>query len=590
MLVLYWLPFGQSLEREYGLPLLYTMRGPLPVPGQALIVGLDNQSVQWLNRHVRRIDEVSPRLGACLPQRAREDLVGAANINHIPRAVHACLLDVLVERQARVIVFDINFNRERPDDDLFAAAIARAGNVLLFERVSDTREAIVERRRPLQAFEDAAMGTHAFHVDSARGEIATGYVTSFAPFDDLMPMPEKAWAAFTGQAPSRGQVDVQPIWLYGPPQSVPTIPLRAVFDPSMSRVLPRNLSDRVVFIGSSDPTDAAIDDHFPVPTSGRGNTLIGGVELAATAFLNRLNGTMLSRPDTSVESAIVFGIALVGGLAVLSLTRWRLLLTIAACSVGYLLLASVLFSDALIWLPIAVPVFMTTVIVSLAALSVRYLFARSLVARLAPRQIASVLLEGTVADRRDARSEEATILFSDLVGSTGLAEGMDELDYTAAVNLYYDTATSVIEAHDGMVVEFMGDGIHAMFSESVTGPSHAVRACEAARALALRLGTASAKGDVPLRLRIGVNSGLTAIGDVGARHRFNFKALGDVVNVAARLEQIGKEIMTDEDAHIILISEATRSRAGLKPSDLQSIGTRTVRGRLEALEIHRLRG
>ena len=338
---------------------------------------------------------------------------------------------------------------------------------------------------------------------------------------------------------------------------------------------------------SSDPRTRKTPPS--VPTSGRGNELIGGVELAATAFLNRLHGTMLNRPSEVVDGLIVFGVAFLGALAVLTLTRWRLILTIAAISAGYLVLASLSFSLGRIWLPVAVPAFLTTLLVSLAAISVRYLFARALVSRLAPRQVANMLLDGTSADRRAVRTEHATVIFTDLVGSTRMGEQLDEIGYSDTVNLYYDLATDVIEAHGGMVVEFMGDGIVSLFSESVTGQAHAARGCEAALALVRRLiAENEAPGDrPPLRIRIGINSGLTATGDIGARRRFQYKALGDVVNVAARLEQHGKTVDTN-DEHIILISASTFASAGLTREATVPVGDIQVRGREAGLKVYRL--
>ena len=561
MLVVYFLPFGQSLESNYGLRLLYAVRGDLPAPPEALVIGLDNRSVRWLNRNIRKLDQAAPELDACLPDFARQSLEGAANINHVPRSVHACLLDRLVPLEPRLVVFDINFNKPRPDDEVFAEAVARSGNVLLFERFSDDATGI-ERLHPVGALKNAALDTMAFNVNSARGEIATGYLTRHGPFRDLLPMPDKAWTLYTGDALPEARPDVQPFWMYGPPTTVQTIPLMSVFD-SGGAALPDDLKNRVIFVGSSDPEDASIDDHFPVPTSG--DRLIGGVELAATAFLNRLYGTQLQRPDPAIEALVVFLVATIGAMVILSFAGWTMMSTLAALSVGWLVISIVAFIQAQLWLPVAVPVFLTAAILTLAAISVRYLFVRALVARLAPKQIARSLIGGTVADRRGVKTEPATIMFTDLVGSTGLAETLDEIEYSYAVNRYYDAATEVIEDHGGMVVEFMGDGILSLFSETVTGKDHAARCCRAAEALLAKVAedNVAAGPDAPmLSLRIGINTGVTATGDIGARTRYNFKALGDVVNVAARLESMGKTIV-DRGENVVLLSGTTRDAADL---------------------------
>ena len=104
MLAVYLLPVGQTLEREYGLPLLYSIRGDVPAPNEALVIGLDNKSVQRLASWVGKFETSAPDLGKCLPQRSKELLKEAININHIPRPVYACLVNVLAERNAKLIV------------------------------------------------------------------------------------------------------------------------------------------------------------------------------------------------------------------------------------------------------------------------------------------------------------------------------------------------------------------------------------------------------------------------------------------------------------------------------------------------------
>ena len=588
-------PAGRVLEKEYGLPLLYALRGPVAAPPEAMVIGLDNRSVRWLNARAigwyndpDSIHQSAPGLAECMPESSWQALLGAANINHIPRPVHACLVDALAARGARLISFDINFNKDRQGDAVLAGAIARAGNVLLFERFADD-DGIELRSQPKAMFREAAIDTMAFRVDSARGQMVTGYRLRYDLAGDLRAMPDRAWSAYTGEPLPQAVEGLQWFWLYGPPLSVRTVPLMNVFDPGAA-AMPEDMSNVVVFIGSSDPEDASIDDHFPVPTSGRGNRLIGGVELAATAFLNRLHGTQLQRLPAWAEGLVAFLVAVLGTAIVFNMAGWKLVWGLGLLALGWLAVSGAAFAGAQLWLPVAVPVFLTSGLLVLGALSVRYMFVRTLVERLAPRQVASTLLGGTDADRRTMRTEQATVMFIDLIGSTGMAESLDEFTYSGAISQYYETATGVVEAHGGMVVEFMGDGVLAMFSQSVSGPRHAARACAAASALLSRVAEDNSQvgADTPeLGLRIGINTGLTATGDIGAKHRFNFKALGDVVNVAARLEHLAKEI-GDQGRGVILLSEATKDAALLPGESLEALGFRKLRGRRDAVNIFRL--
>ena len=440
-------------------------------------------------------------------------------------------------------------------------------------------------------FREGALGTMAFKVDSLRGQMVSSYRTSYDRAGVLSAMPDLVWAHYTGKPVDPSERDFQPIWLYGPPLSIPTVPIKSVFDPETSTTIPEDLSDKVVFIGSSDPTDASINDHFPAPTSGSDNLLIGGVELAATAFLNLLHDTRLDRPAIWVEAGAVLLFSILGGMLILRLAGWHLICALAGLSLGWFVIGAVAFSQAGLWLPIAIPVFLITGLLVLAAISVRYLFVRRLVESLMPRQIAAGMLGGTSPNRRAVQTEPATIMFTDLVGSTGMAEELSEFAYSDLVSRYYDMVTNVIEAHDGMVVEFMGDGVLSLFSQSVTGDAHAQRCCTAARTLLSCIEAENQASDTPdtrLGVRIGINTGMTSTGDIGAERRFNFKALGDVVNVAARLELLAKDIGSN-GRNVILISGTTQEAAGEPDAMIEYLGTKALRGRRDAVAVFQLR-
>jgi len=236
-------------------------------------------------------------------------------------------------------------------------------------------------------------------------------------------------------------------------------------------------------------------------------------------------------------------------------------------------------------------VILTAPVAVLLALETRHRFARTLVTRLAPRQFARTLLDDPTADRDAVQIEQATTMFTDIVGSTSLAERMGELEFTELMTNYYNSATAVIDANDGMIIDYRGDGILAIFTESVAGRNHAARACLAALAICSRNALGSAENapaySEGLELRIGLNSGTVVVGRIGAHDRFNFNTLGDSVNVAARLEQLGKTI--DRNGRdVVLVSDATRENSALSDDYFEPLGNVRLRGREAETPIYRL--
>jgi len=477
--LVYLTPFGQRFERNFGLSTLYYLRGPVEVPEEAIVIGLDRTSVEWIEFHSVDLASASETLYGCLTPHARNRLPDIRDVVDLPRGLHGCLLRELSRRDARVITFDILFRRPQPEDEVFAREIADSGRVVLFERIRTIGEAgpggeaALQRFSPRDLFTIVALDTAAFLLNAPLISYVESYVRRLPEFPDLGVMPEVVWQHYTGNAAPLAAPGNQPIWLYGPPKSIKTYTLRDVFDRDTKNPLPQSLASVAVFIGLSDPAHPGTMDHYKIPILGAETNDIGGVELAATAFLNLVHGEEIWRPGLVGEAALVFLIGLAAALSARVLPGRRGLIAIAGLTVAYGGLAWAAFASQQVWLPFGVPIYLGLIATVLLGLATRYAFAKQLVARLTPQPVASILLEGMEAERRAARTEQATVMFTDLVGSTNLGDQLTNVEYTEVMNRYYDTATTTIEAHNGMVIEYMGDDILAVFSESVADPSHA---------------------------------------------------------------------------------------------------------------------
>jgi adenylate cyclase len=175
---------------------------------------------------------------------------------------------------------------------------------------------------------------------------------------------------------------------------------------------------------------------------------------------------------------------------------------------------------------------------------------------------------------------EISVLFADIRGSTGIAERTSAGEFRRLVQRFYLGAAKAIHAHDGIVDKFLGDGIMALFIPVVTGERHAIRAIEAGEAVLHNANTGELV-DGGVGVGVGVHTGEAFVGAVGSDERLDFTALGDTVNIAARLG-------SDAGAGELFVSSVAWAAGGR--SDATERRALTVKGRTEPLEVVVLRG
>ena len=150
---------------------------------------------------------------------------------------------------------------------------------------------------------------------------------------------------------------------------------------------------------------------------------------------------------------------------------------------------------------------------------------------------------------------EISVVFADVRGSTGLAERSSASEFRGLLQAYYRSAAAAIDANGGIIDKFLGDGVMALFIPVITGENHAARAIDAGRAIlaAVERDGLAGKG---LMVGAGVHTGEAFVGVVGSDEKTDFTALGDTVNICARLGGVAA-------AGELLVSRAAWDRAGL---------------------------
>jgi len=190
--------------------------------------------------------------------------------------------------------------------------------------------------------------------------------------------------------------------------------------------------------------------------------------------------------------------------------------------------------------------------------------------RFVPESIASALIadEGAIAPQE----REATVLFTDIERFTQISSTLAPRDVVTLLNGYFSEVARIIHEHAGVITQFQGDAVLACFNLPTRDSDHARHALDAALEIQRRLAEVTFDGGIRLRTRIGISTGLVVGGTVGGADRLGYTVHGDTVNLAARLEELNKELGTR-----ILLSARTAQLLG-GAAQLRDHGEMAVRG------------
>lgn len=204
------------------------------------------------------------------------------------------------------------------------------------------------------------------------------------------------------------------------------------------------------------------------------------------------------------------------------------------------------------------------------------------------RQVLETILEKGEWSALKGERRRITVLFADIRGFTALSEGLPPEEVVAMLSEFFDRMVEVLMRHQGSIDKFLGDGMMVIFGAPLDDPyqeEHAVRAAvEMQQELQTLCHEWEPKGRRPIKMGIGINSGAAIVGNIGSETHMEYTAIGDTVNLAARLESATKELGLD-----IVASEQTYT--AIRPLfQWKPAGTIAVRGRTETVRAYSVEG
>ena len=210
--------------------------------------------------------------------------------------------------------------------------------------------------------------------------------------------------------------------------------------------------------------------------------------------------------------------------------------------------------------------------------------ARANYGRFLPEYVVKQLLENPDSFRLGGINQTITVLFADIRGFTSLSERENPERVVRLLNRYFTAMTEIIFEHGGTLDKYIGDGLMALFGAPTATPNDAINAAKAAVVMQRKInslnGELVAEGLTPVTVGIGLHTGEAVVGYIGSEKRSEYTAIGDTVNLAARLEANAR-------GGQILLSEATARAIG-NAFPLVAHDPLTVRNRLQPVSLFEL--
>lgn len=532
-----------------------------------------------------------------------------------PRSVHASLIDRLHQAGAKAIGVDLIFAepaQDPADDEAMQEVLSRASNVVLasyfaFPNRQEAQGDLHYDHFLTPVYSLAPQQQAHINVFPDRGEIVRQLLLGVPIKEgDMIPAisvrlanyllpPEKQITYQQGEwkqgenllrTNERNQIYFEFAQPPGGYTEIPYVDVVTMDDATMQEVF----KDAIVLIG---PYSVGLQDQYFTPMSTV--TKMHGVEIHA----NMIQSLQDSRFFQVIEGKSAWIIWVM--LYALSLLLYLLTQLVSArlaffvfflFAGGYTLAAVVANTQFNLILPYTYP--MTAIIVSyISSIVSRYVQewrerkrVTTLFGRYVSRQVANEILTTEAGQSLGGTRRNVTLMFVDIRGFTALSERIEPEEVIQVLNEYLDLCTRAIFQYEGTLDKFIGDGVMAIFGAPNSLADHPVRAVKAA--LEMKKGSSeladrlTEKYGYSVSFGIGINSGDAVIGNIGSKNRLDYTAIGDTVNLAARLESNAK-------AGQILISQSTYDQVK-ELFEIISLGEIKVKNKEKPVSIYQVLG
>lgn len=372
---------------------------------------------------------------------------------------------------------------------------------------------------------------------------------------------------------------------YGPPNSFEHI---SYFDVWNDNINPEVFNDKIVLIGA---TAHDIHDEFLTPTSKL--NYMAGVEIHANFLQTLLNEDYIyylsfNKTLLVIIAVIVFLLVFYAFFGFITRSLFTLLILGGFYGFAVYLFVYQNLIISIFWPILAGISFWSIVHIYRFLKSEKQRIAiRNTFSRYVAVDIVNEILKNPKGINLGGEMREITTFFSDLEGFTSISEKLSTAEIMQLLNDYLDKMSSIILTEKGTIDKYMGDAIMAFWGAPINCPNQATKACNTALFQQKAIPEINQKlkeRNLPnVAVRIGINTGMANVGNIGTSERLEYTAIGDTVNLGSRLESINKQYGTK-----IIISESTKEKLEADRFFLRELDLICVKGKTKPIRIFEL--
>ena len=349
---------------------------------------------------------------------------------------------------------------------------------------------------------------------------------------------------------------------------------------------PEEFNNKIVFVGANakaigiglqDIKKTPMSDNYP------------GVDIQATNLDNILHNDFIKLSSTKQDILTLITLLVATFLIIKYSTIFVSISIVSIITILYLIISAICYRMGLA-ISVITPLTMQIVMIAIAY-SYRFILEgrnKEKIKKAMGKYISNDVMQNVVRDidnvKLGGKRAEVTILFADIRGFTSMSERISAEEVSNILNEYFSAIEPIITKYNGVINKFIGDAVMAIFGEPVQDKNHVENAVKCGYEMLKEVARLRKKwieeGKPKIEIGIGINTGEAFVGNIGSEKRLEYTVIGDVVNLASRIENYNKVYKTN-----FLISASTYEKVR-KFADVIKISGVTIRGKEKKLDIY----